>query len=53
MARRNLASSGCSGGIPYVGHQNTYWGKAHGIKDRVMLDDTCGGGGFPARTKKQ
>ena len=38
---------------PFHGHWSTFAGKAHGIKDRVLLDDTCGSGGFFVRTKKQ
>ena len=32
----------------FYGHRSTYSGKAHCIKDRVLLDDTCGSGGFRA-----
>lgn len=32
----------------FYGHQDTYLGKAHCIKDRVLLDGTCGSGGFRA-----
>lgn len=38
---------------PFHGHWSTFAGKAHDIKDRVLLDDTCGSGGFLVRTKKQ
>lgn len=27
---------------PFHGYRSTYSGKAHCIKDRVLLDDTCG-----------
>lgn len=37
----------------FYGHWTTYSGKAHCIKDRVLLDDTCRSGGFLMRTKKQ
>ena len=33
----------------FYGHRYTYSGKAHCIKDRVLLDETCGSGGFMAR----
>ncbi len=32
---------------------STFSGKAHCIKDRVLLDDTCGDGGFLAWTKRE
>lgn len=32
----------------FYGHRDTYSGKAHCIKDSVLLDDTCGSGGFRA-----
>lgn len=35
----------------FYGHRSTYSGKAHCIKDRVLLDETCGSGGFMARAK--
>lgn len=35
----------------FYGHQTTYSGKAHCIKDRVLLDETCGSGGFMTRAK--
>lgn len=35
----------------FYGHRYTYSGKAHCIKDRVLLDETCGSGGFMARAK--
>lgn len=35
----------------FYGHRGTYSGKAHCIKDRVLLDETCGSGGFMARAK--
>ena len=35
----------------FYGHQTTYSGKAHCIKDSVLLDETCGSGGFMARAK--
>jgi hypothetical protein len=31
---------------PFHGRWSTYSGKAHGIKDRVLLDETCGSSGF-------
>lgn len=31
---------------PFHGHRSTYSGKAHCIKDRVLLDETCGSGGL-------
>ncbi len=30
----------------FYGHQSTYSGEAHCIKDRVLLDGTCGSGGL-------
>lgn len=30
----------------FYGHQGTYSGKAHCIKDSVLLDETCGSGGL-------
>jgi len=30
----------------FYGQRSTYSGKAHCIKDRVLLDGTCGSGGF-------
>jgi hypothetical protein len=30
----------------FHGRWSTYSGKAHCIKDRVLLDDACGRGGF-------
>ena len=30
----------------FYGHRTTYSGKAHCIKDSVLLDQTCGSGGF-------
>ena len=30
----------------FYGHRSTYLGQAHCIKDRVLLDDTCGSGGL-------
>lgn len=38
---------------PFHGHRSTFNGKAHCIKDRVLLDDTCGSGGLLVGTKKQ
>lgn len=38
---------------PFHGYRSRYLEKAHCIKDRVLLDDTCGNGGFLVRTKKQ
>ena len=35
----------------FYGHRYTYSGKAHCIKDRVLLDETCGSGGFMAGGK--
>lgn len=37
---------------PFSGRWSVYSGKAHCIKDRVLLDDTCGSGGFLVSTKK-
>ena len=31
---------------PFCGHRSTYSRQAHCIKDRVLLDETCGSGGF-------
>lgn len=31
---------------PFHGHRSTCSGKAHCIKDRVLLDETCGSGGL-------
>ena len=36
---------------PFCGYRSTYLGQAHCIKDRVLLDETCGSGGFMARAK--
>lgn len=30
----------------FYGHRDTYSGKAHCIKDSVLLDGTCGNGGL-------
>ena len=30
----------------FYGHWDTYSGEAHCIKDRVLLDGTCGNGGL-------
>lgn len=30
----------------FYGHQSTYSGEAHCIKDRVLLDEACGSVGF-------
>lgn len=38
---------------PFHGRRDTYSRKAHCIKDRVLLDDTCGSGGFMAWAKKR
>ena len=38
---------------PFHGYWSTCAGKAHCIKDRGLLDDTCGRGGFLMSTKKQ
>ena len=35
----------------FYGHQGACSGKAHCIKDSVLLDETCGSGGFMARAK--
>lgn len=35
----------------FYGHRDTYSGKAHCIKDSVLLDETCGSGGFMVRAK--
>lgn len=37
----------------FYGHRSTFAGKAHCIKGSVLLDDTCGGGGFLAGTKRE
>lgn len=37
----------------FHGYRSRYLEKAHCIKDRVLLDDTCGNGGFFVKTKKQ
>lgn len=31
---------------PFCGHQSTCLKQAHCIKDRVLLDETCGSGGL-------
>lgn len=31
---------------PFCGRRSTYLRQAHCIKDRVLLDETCGSGGF-------
>lgn len=36
---------------PFHGVQSTSLVQAHCIKDRVLLDETCGSGGFMARAK--
>lgn len=36
---------------PFRGHRSTYSRQAHCIKDRVLLDETCGSGGFMAWAK--
>lgn len=38
---------------PFHGCWSTFAGKTHCIKDNVLLDDTCGRGGFLMSTKKQ
>lgn len=38
---------------PFYGCRDTYSRKAHCIKDRVLLDETCGSGGFMAWAKKR
>lgn len=35
----------------FCGCWSTHLGKAHCIKDSVLLDETCGSGGFMARAK--
>lgn len=35
----------------FYGHRYTYSGKAHCIKDSVLIDETCGSGGFMAGVK--
>lgn len=36
---------------PFYGVQSTSLAQAHCIKDSVLLDETCGSGGFMARAK--
>lgn len=36
---------------PFHEWRSAYSRKAHCIKDRVLLDETCGSGGFMARAK--
>ena len=36
---------------PFHGCRGTSFGKAHCIKDRALLDETCGSGGFMAWAK--
>lgn len=36
---------------PFCGYRDTYSDKAHCIKDSVLLDETCGSGGFMAWAK--
>lgn len=36
---------------PFHGVQSTSLAQAHCIKDSVLLDETCGSGGFMARAK--
>jgi hypothetical protein len=36
---------------PFHGHRSTLVGKAHCIKDSVLLDETCGSSGFMAWAK--
>ena len=36
---------------PFHGVRSTSLAQAHCIKDRVLLDETCGSGGFMARAK--
>lgn len=38
---------------PFCGRWSTSAGKAHRIKDSVLLDETCGSGGFPMGTKRE
>lgn len=38
---------------PFHRNRSTFYGKAHCIKDRVLLDDTSGSGWILVRTKKQ
>lgn len=40
----------CPRNKTFYGNRDTYSGKAHCIKDRVLLDDTCGRGSFQAGT---
>ena len=35
---------------PFYRYRSTFVGKAHCIKDRVLLDDTCGAGNFLTNT---
>ena len=35
----------------FYGQRGTYSEKVHCIKDSVLLDETCGSGGFMARAK--
>ena len=35
----------------FYGYRGTYSGKVNCIKDSVLLDETCGSGGFMARAK--
>lgn len=37
----------------FYGHRGTYSEKVHCIKDSVLLDETCGSGGFMAWAKKR
>ena len=36
---------------PFRGYRSARLRQAHCIKDRVLLDETCGSGGFMARAK--
>ena len=38
---------------PFHGRWSTYSRQVHCIKDRVLLDETCGSGGFTAWAKKR
>lgn len=36
---------------PFHGYRSPFAGKAHCIKDNVLIDDACGSGGFLVNTK--
>lgn len=38
---------------PFHRGRSTYSQEAHCVKDRILLDETCGSGGFMAWAKKQ